>query len=654
MKSKKYTLGRNVLFHLNSARQWNKWVCYFQFLDVIPNVAATFLGIWLPSLIVSMLQRGTSLKALLATTILVSSGMLVSNVADIGMRQYLHRNGLSLTLYYDKLAFEKTMRVDYDLLESPEVRKLVGNVWDTLRNEFAVRWSVTSMPVLLISVFNSAFYGALLCGIHFSLVLLLVLTMVVNAVLLKRTRDVHGRYHEELSRHTKAAAYVNRHAMERSDGKDIRIYQMQDWFLEKYDDAVSGMDRIYGKIHKQYFFRRFQELGFGFAAELLSYGYLAYLLAEGRSSASEFVFSVGLVRTFMTSVSALIGRVQDLNNVHAFLTYIRKLLDLPEKAGKEAVPTDGTKGLEIVFRDVSFRYPGAEAEVLSHVNLTIRSNEKLALIGLNGAGKTTFVKLLCGFYKPTKGEILVNGIPQGEYDRDAYVGLVSALFQDSMLFPVTVDENLTGAAPTQADSASRRTNAALAQTDCAPTRTNAAPTQADSAPTQTNAALAQTDYASTRTNAAPTQVDADRLAYVLKLSGFGERYESLPRGGGTELVREVNEKATDLSGGEKQKLLFARALYKKAPLLILDEPTAALDPIAENELYLRYGEAARNRTVVFISHRLSSTRFCDRIALLEGGRILEEGTHEALLAKKGRYAELYEMQSKYYREEAGR
>lgn len=619
MKSKKYTLGRNVLFHLNSARQWNKWVCYFQFLDVIPNVAATFLGIWLPSLIVSMLQRGTSLKALLATIILVSSGMLVSNVADIGMRQYLHRNGLSLTLYYDKLAFEKTMRIDYDLLESPEVRKLVGNVWDTLRNEFAVRWSVTSMPVLLISVFNSAFYGALLCGIHFSLVLLLVLTMVVNAVLLKRTRDVHGRYHEELSRHTKAAAYVNRHAMERSDGKDIRIYQMQDWFLEKYDDAVSGMDRIYGKIHKQYFFRRFQELGFGFAAELLSYGYLAYLLAEGRSSASEFVFSVGLVRTFMTSVSALIGRVQDLNNVHAFLTYIRKLLDLPEKAGKEAVPTDGTKGLEIVFRDVSFRYPGAEAEVLSHVNLTIRSNEKLALIGLNGAGKTTFVKLLCGFYKPTKGEILVNGIPQGEYDRDAYVGLVSALFQDSMLFPVTVDENLTGAAPTQ-------TNAALAQTDCAPTRTNAT----------------------------MTQVDADRLAYVLKLSGFGERYESLPRGGGTELVREVNEKATDLSGGEKQKLLFARALYKKAPLLILDEPTAALDPIAENELYLRYGEAARNRTVVFISHRLSSTRFCDRIALLEGGRILEEGTHEALLAKKGRYAELYEMQSKYYREEAGR
>lgn len=633
MNNKKYSLGRNILFHLNSARQWNKWVCYFQFLDIVPNMLATFLGIWLPSLIVFMLQKGASLRALLAAVIVVSSAMLVSNVVSIGMEQYLYRNGLSLTMYYDKLAFEKTMKVDYDLLESPEIRKLVGNVWNTLRNEFAVRWSVTSMPALLISAVNSILYGALLCRVHFILVLLMIATTGVNALLLKRTRDVHGRNHEELSRHTKAAAYVSRRAMERSDGKDIRIYQMQDWFLGKYDAAVSGMDRIYGKIHTQYFLRRFQELGFGFFAELLSYGYLAYLLAEGRSSVSEFVFSVGLVRAFMASFSTLIDRVQNLNNVHAFLTYIRKLLDLPEKTEKEAVHTDRSKGVEVVFRDVSFRYPGADTDVLNRVNLTIRSNEKLALIGLNGAGKTTLVKLLCGFYKPTQGEILVNGIPQGEYGRDEYMGLVSALFQDSMLFPVTVDENLTGAAPTRADSA-------MTQAESAPARAGSAMTQAESAPTQAASAS--------------TQADSDRLAYVLKLSGFRERYESLPRGGETELVREVNEGATDLSGGEKQKLLFARALYKKAPLLILDEPTAALDPIAENELYLRYGEAARNRTVVFISHRLSSTRFCDRIVLLEGARILEEGTHETLLEKKGRYAELYEMQSKYYREEAGR
>lgn len=594
MNRKKYSLCRNIIFHLKSAKQWNKWVCYFQFLDVLPNMAATFLGIRLPSLIVSELQEGVSLKVLMASIIVISVGMLINKVIDTGMAHYLYRHGLSLTMYYDKLAFEKTMKIDYDLLESKEVRKLAGNVWDALRNEFAIRWSVTSMPVLIISVFSSALYGVLLCRVSYILVVTLVLTIGVNAFLLNQVRDVHGKNHEELSRYTKAVSYINRHAMERSDGKDIRIYQMQDWFLEKYDDAISGMDRIYGKIHTQYFFRKFKELGFGFIAELFSYGYLVYLLSEGRLSVSAFVFSVGIVRTFLANFSTLVNMIQNLNNIHAFLTYIRKLLDLPEKEEKKAFSIDRTKGAEITFKDVSFRYPDADTEVLSHINMTIHSNEKLALIGLNGAGKTTFVKLLCGFYKPTEGEIIVNGIPQSEYDRDEYMSLVSALFQDSMLFPVTVDENLTGSAPMQTDS--------------------------------------------------------ERLAYVLKLSGFDKRYESFPQGGETKMVREANENATDVSGGEKQKLLFARALYKKAPLMILDEPTAALDPIAENELYLRYGEAAKNRTVVFISHRLSSTRFCDRIALLEGAHIIEEGTHEELLLKNGRYAELFEIQSKYYRE----
>lgn len=594
MEHKKYTLWRNILFHLKSAKQWNKWVCYFQFLDVMPNMLATFLGIWLPSLIVSQLQEKVSLQALMVSIIALSLGMLISNVVDTSMVQYLYRNGLSLTLYYDKLAFEKTMRIDYDLLESKEVRKLVGNVWGILRNEFAIRNSVTSMPVLIISMLSSVLYGVLLCRVNVVLVGMLVLTIGINVFLLKQVKDVHSKNHEELSKYTKAVSYINRHAMERQDGKDIRIYQMQDWFLEKYDDAISHMDNIYGKIHTQYFLRRCKELGLGFLTELISYGYLAYLLVEGGMEISEFVFAVGLVRTFSSNFSALIHRMQGLNTIHAFLTYMRKLLDLPEKEEKTFLPVDRLRGVEVEFRNVSFRYPEAAADVLSDINIKIHSNEKLALIGLNGAGKTTLVKLLCGFYKPTGGEILVNGIPQGEYDRDEYMSLISALFQDSMLFPVTVDKNLTGAT------------------------------------------LAE--------------MDKDSLKRVLELSGFEKRYESLPQGGESKIVREVHENAVDFSGGEKQKLLFARALYKQAPLLILDEPTAALDPIAENELYLRYGEAAKNRTTIFISHRLSSTRFCDRIVLLEGAHIVEEGTHEQLMEKKGRYAELFELQSKYYRE----
>ncbi len=590
-----HSLISNMIFHLKSAKKWNKWVCYFQFLDVIPNMTATFLGIWLPSLIVAQLQNQVSLVVLMTGIVTIMLVILISNVLHSCMNQYLYRNGLSMTLYYDKLAFQKTMRIDYDCLEKKETQDLMGNIWSILRNEFAIRNSVTSMPVLFVAIISSIVYGILLCSVNVVLVAILILTISINIFLINRVQKAYQKNHEELSKHTKTIAYINRHAMERSDGKDIRIYQMQDWFMQKYDEAILHIDKIYGRIHDQYFLRHVKELGIGFVAELISYGYLAYLLLNGEQSISEFVFCVGLVRTFSDNFSELIKKIQGLNGINSFIAYIRKYTELPEAQEKPSKNPDTGVGVEIILQDVSFRYPGADTDTLQDINLTIHSNEKLALLGLNGAGKTTLVKLICGFYKPAKGRILINGIEQSEYDSEEYTGLISALFQDSMLFPLTLDENLT--------------------------------------------------------THVTEELERDELKQVLEWSGFDTRYESLAQKGKTKVVREVYEDATDFSGGEKQKLLFARALYKKAPLLILDEPTAALDPIAENELYMRYGEAARNRTTIFISHRLSSTRFCDRLVLLEGARIIEEGTHEELLQKGGRYKELFEMQSKYYKQE---
>ena len=250
------------------------------------------------------------------------------------------------------------------------------------------------------------------------------------------------------------------------------------------------------------------------------------------------------------------------------------------------------KGNQIEFRNVSYRYPGAQEETLKNINLTIQANEKLAVIGLNGAGKTTLIKLICGLYQPTNGEIFIDGKDISKIEN--MDELVAALFQDSDILPVTVDANIVG----------------------------------------TNE---ENRY-------------KEDLMWAVRMSGFEKKYISLKDAGRTLLGKNVNTDASDLSGGEKQKLLFARALFQKTGILILDEPTAALDPISEKQMYMDLANITENRTTIFISHRLSSTAFCDRIIFLSHGEICESGTHEELMKKGGLYKELFDLQGRYYKE----
>ena len=242
---------------------------------------------------------------------------------------------------------------------------------------------------------------------------------------------------------------------------------------------------------------------------------------------------------------------------------------------------------------MSYRYPGAEKNTIAHMSLTLHPGENLAIVGLNGAGKTTLVKLICGFLDPTGGRVLLNGQDIRQYNRRDYYKLFEAVFQDFSVLSCTVAENVAQAMD---------------------------------------------------------GIDEEKVRYCLDQAGLTEKITSLPAGIKTHVGRDVYLDGVEFSGGQTQRLMLARALYKDAPILVLDEPTAALDPIAEDDIYQKYNEMTRGRTSLFISHRLASTRFCDRILFLENGRVLEEGTHDQLMAHNGGYAKLFAVQSKYYKE----
>lgn len=598
---RKYGLISNFLYNMSASREWDKKLFWAQILVVIPNVTASFLATLLPSRLVADLTAHMEISRLILELAVIAAVMWLCNAAAEMMLSYCESEGSFIYLHYSNIFTRKIMDVDYDYLEDRNYQKISGNAWRVARFGQGVANATTVLPMFLYSMAGVLIYGSLLGLKSIPLLLIVMFSVGMSLFLLSIARKKHAQYYEQLQLSARRENYITEQATDSSAGKDIRLYRLIGWFLGKYEDSLKEMGRIYGIIHDWYLFRNVSHAFLQLLMDGMAYGLLVYMLVKGEITAAEFVFYIGLISGFSVYFDTALRQVMSFSNTSASISYLREFLETEnnwsdsEGIGEKELEKIKQQAVKMEFKNVSFIYPGNENPALKNINVVIKPGEKIALIGLNGAGKTTLVKLMCGFYHPTEGEILINDIPISKFTRDEYYSLVSVLFQDSTMMALTLDENLTGRNP--------------------------------------------------------EDIDRTRLEKALELSGFKSVYEKLPDKGRTLLVKEVNEDSVDFSGGEKQKMLFARTLYLNTPLVILDEPTAALDPIAENELYLNYGKAVENKTSVYISHRLSSTRFCDRILLLEHGEIIEEGTHESLLAGKTRYAELFEIQSRYYKEE---
>ncbi len=374
-----------------------------------------------------------------------------------------------------------------------------------------------------------------------------------------------------------------------SYAKDFRLYGLQDYWLEK-----NKKNKIGRNFTEHGIFVGRNRAKFSFVVQLLAgyiYIYVSVMAMSGSISTGDVLMYAGAIITMMTGVQEAISEYNAIAYNNEYLKLYEEFIKRPNMHYDGTLPIEkrDDKRYELSFYNVSFKYPGSDKYILKDINMTFNIGEKLALVGLNGAGKTTLIKLLLRLYEPTEGEIRLNGIDIGKYDYDEYVQIFSVVFQDFGIFDFPLDENI----------------------------------------------------------AASEDVDSVRVKKVIDQVGLTELVNSLPDKEHTLLYHE-NGDGVALSGGEAQKVAIARALYKDAPFVILDEPTAALDPIAEAEIYENFDTLVGDKTAIYISHRMSSCKFCDRIVVINDGRIEEEDCHDSLMEKNGLYAKMYNTQANYY------
>ncbi|WP_459811374.1 ABC transporter ATP-binding protein [Hominimerdicola sp. 21CYCFAH17_S] len=600
----------------------NKGNLLLRILQQFFFVISEFLGVYLAASVINAITKNEPLGKLIFTAAMVclADFVLCFSVSLCAKRHNSRHFSLNMNLRRE--LSQKVMNMDFVRVETSETHKAFDKSQNQIWNGgtglaavcnhtvnacmgliYIIVGTVLIAPIAFSKpVVTAGFVGFVQSPWGLAAMTLLVILLevfkatYVNQKSIRAYEDIQNS--DDVAQARRSREFYENFVLDNyRNGKEIRIYGEQDLIISKHEKSSDFTAKSWFEGYKKALAPNLAFQMINIATRVIMYGFAVIRAATGMLSPGEVVAFALYFTRIQNGISDVSDGIGILKTTPIFCKQIFDFLAIPDEKYKGTIPTEkrDDNEYEFEFRHVYFKYPNSEQYVLQDINLKWRIGEKMALVGKNGSGKSTLVKLLTRLYDPTEGEITLNGIDIRKYKYEEYMDLFSVVFQDSKLFSFSLAENV----------------------------------------------------------AADTEYDEKRVTDCVNRSGLTYRLSEMENGIKTCLYKDFDEHGVEISGGEAQKLCLARAIYKGAPFIVLDEPTAALDPISEHDIYTKFNSIVGTRTAIYISHRLSSCCFCDDITVLDGGRIVERGSHDKLLDDKGAYFELWSAQAEYYRDTAG-
>ncbi|EOU1903018.1 ABC transporter ATP-binding protein [Clostridium perfringens] len=595
---KKGTLLSNLKYIMGYA--WSQDKVLFAQCGVYTILASIspFIGIFLPKFLIDELLGQRRVEIILMTLVgffLLSS---VMNYSIAWLRCVYSPRVTKIRCDYMTMISEKIMKMDFKNTEDPEVLNKIKSVMNAVMSN---NTGVEGVYHTILGLFGklTAFVGYISIVLFLSpwILLFLIINVLISYALTMRVKKYEYSQKEKAADKDRRTFYVFDTMYDFAYGKDIRIYDLKNILIDKFKKFRGERIDISRDVQGKQLNVKIVDVVLLVIRECVVYGYLIYDVLFRGMGIGDFTMYFSTINGFGDWMKGILDDLAYIKAQNMYLDDMREFLEIKseDKEKTRDIPIDSS--YEIEFKNVSFKYPKTDKYIYKNLSLKIKKGQRLAIVGINGAGKTTFVKLLCRLYEPTSGEILINGINIQSFSKEEYYKILSVVFQDIKTFAFTVAENVS---------------------------------------------LENLE-----------EVDREKVLHCIEKAGVGDKINSLQKGIDTSLLKILDGEGVELSGGENQKLALARALYKNGKIVILDEPTSALDAVAEYNIYKGFDELIGDKTAIYISHRLASTKFCDVIAFFENGEIVEYGTHEELLKKNGKYSDMFNIQAQYYKEESG-